>query len=86
MFVSRGKDGLLVTQGKATMRVASFIIRPCSNFETPNELVGADGKATMRLTDQELVFLVADWLRLTLTDAVKHERKSVGYEFHLRKA
>jgi len=68
------------------MRIDDLIIRNISNFETPFQIVGHCEMATMDLTNEELVELIAEWFWFILDDTVEVKRSCVGYKFHLQKA
>ncbi len=63
-----GDPGALrVTVGDMTMVIAELRVRPSpSGGKTPHQIMGR-GKAGLLLTDEQLVRLVAEYLRLTVT-------------------
>lgn len=81
LSVSHGENGdLVVALNDAKIIISELRIRPMSNFRTPHEVLGKGG-ASLALTDDLLVKLIADYLRFSLKESVNVESKQVGWHF-----
>ena len=81
LFVSRGENCLEVSLRGVVMPINELRIRPMSNFSTPHELLGRGG-TRMSLTNKQLMEVVAEYMRYSISESTEVEHKQVGYDFH----
>lgn len=85
--ISRSKEPGMLTLSYGTgchIEFTELRIRPMANLRTPHELLGC-GRARIALTDEELVVVVAEYLRFVIHENVNVERKQIGWNFSCKK-
>jgi hypothetical protein len=79
--VSRGDgDCLEVRVDETCIVISELRIRPSSNWVKPYQLLGK-GQASIMLTNEQVLKVVAEYFRYTLGEAVTYEQAGVGFKF-----
>lgn len=83
IFLTRGENGFSLFKNSATIYFDELRVLPCCNSKTPFTIVGK-GKATVSLTDEELVIVIMEYLKYTTSFPVEYSTDTKGWKLSIK--